>query len=150
MQANAGMVAQQPFDNFVDENQEDEPLEPWNISNLITDRFRISPPLTADVFNLLLQEHQEAGIERGMTSNGEPYSPTSPLQLQFNESDSDIGNDNGRNASHNERQIMLGLQCTLTMFSGKRRRGGTLASTQTVVIVYIFSGDEEQTKFKKT
>lgn len=61
------------------DNFEESPPELQNISNIITNRFRISPPMYADIFNPFLQASIGHDLERGIPTTEELYSPTFPL-----------------------------------------------------------------------
>lgn len=119
-----------------------------HISNFITNRFRISPPVFADVFNPLLQEQIGTGVEQA-TPTDELYSPTSPLQIYFSSYDSDEANDSRGLATPHNRQIVLGLQFTSTMFSGKRNRDGLLDRSQSADSVFLFTSTKHQIREKK-
>ena len=143
-----GLGAYHSGDNQMSDNIADSPPDLEHLSNFINDRFRLSPPIFADVFNPLLQEQIGAGFAQ-QTPNAGIYSPTSPLNMVFSSSGSDDSNINQGTATSNNRQLMLGLKCHSSSFSGKRRRDGLLQRSCSVDSFFVFTGSEEEIRRKK-
>lgn len=148
LQVSSGMTMEHHYDNFSGNDQENEPPELRSIHNRINDRFITSPALAGDDINASLQPDQEQGLHRDLDPSGEPYSPTSPLQLNLNSSNSDSSNEADWGESQVHRPIVLDLHCAAALFSGKRKRNGTNRA-QSVDSYFVFSGTEEQVKKKK-
>lgn len=71
------------------------------------------------------------------------------MQLNFNSTNSHDVHDYSDSVLLNDRQMVLGLQCTLDWFSRKGRRDGNLDRSQSVEIFFLFSGDDNQVQVKK-
>ena len=130
-----------------------EPDEFHHISLLINERFRISPPPIADVFNPLLQGHQTHQREniRPYVSD-EIYSPTSPLEiLQVNEMSSPLVNLPYENTHVTEppRALTTGNPVLASMFMGKRRRDDPSNQSQSLDSFFRFGNDEFEARMKR-
>lgn len=119
-----------------------------NISNFLSYRFRISPPVFADVFNSLLQEQIGTGLEHANHTD-DIYSPTSPLQINFSSSESKEDTDNKRTATSQNHQIVLGLQCNSDMFTSKHTRDGNLNHSRSADNIFMLTGTKNQFCVKK-
>lgn len=135
-------------DNLMADNFTETSSDLQNISQLISDRFRISPPVYADIFNPLLQE-QVHNARAHQHPSDEIYSPTSPLHLVFSSSDSEAHSYNQANTVSRNPQIVLGFQCQSVFFSGKSRRNGALERSRSADSIFLFTGNEEQIRRKK-
>lgn len=120
-----------------------EPTELRNISNLINQRFRLSPPLFADTFNPMLLQNNQLG------HSDEDYSPTSPLDINLSMDVSPPSTESITNHHQNvnPRQVVLGIPVTASMFTGKRRRDAPSAQSQSFDSFFKFDGDEFQARF---
>ncbi|KMT04157.1 hypothetical protein BVRB_8g186060 isoform A [Beta vulgaris subsp. vulgaris] len=120
-----------------------------NINTLLNDRFRISPPLHADIFNPLLQVNHQQGTEMVSSPSDDEYSPTSPLLYPLTDSDADMDYNSENDESSYDNQIVLGFPCTPAFLGGKRRRDGSPARAYSAESFFLFSGTEDQIKHKK-
>lgn len=130
-------------DNFVE-----NPPDLQNVSHLVNDRFRISPPVFADIFDPMLQE-QLGDTKAQENSNDALYSPTSPLQLDFLASVSDESSTAEAMVTSQHQQIVLGFQCQSVFFSRKSRRNGVLKRNRSAGSTFLFTGNEEQVRRAK-
>lgn len=143
------MIVAHQSDTYVGTSPDAELPELQNINNLLNDRFRISPPLNANIFNPLLQVTHEQGTETVSSPSDEDYSPTSPLLYPLTDSDVDMDYNTENEASSYDNQIVLGLPCTPAFLGGKRRRDGSPVRAYSAESFFIFSGTEDQIKQKK-
>lgn len=113
---------EQQTDNFREGFQESESAKLRNIANFINNRFRISPPFFADVFNPLLQANIGNGADRESTPPDENYSPTSPLNITWSDSSGSLGMDTDSDELTSAHPLVLALSAQPAMFSGKKKK----------------------------
>ena len=125
-----------------------EPQERRSTSSPVHDRSHMPSLSIAATTNHPLQvtHNEEPQIQH---HDGVPYSPTSPLQLNMQDSASDMRTEIVGDTSTVESQLVLAPQRTSEMFTGKKRRNGNHNRTQSVESYFIFAGDEDQVRRKK-
>lgn len=155
MQTFGHMHIEHQSDNFIEDNLHDEPRELRNISTLITDRFRLTPPPMADAFNPLLQGDNVVAHEDNPSTSADNYSPTTPLDITFTTSEEDdfqvdLGSQVNGEEITPQRAIVLALPISSATFSAKTRRSGQPRRPMSVDSALRFSTDDDQTKsFKR-
>lgn len=121
-----------------------DPEELLHIASMIHSRFRLSPPLLAYPFNPGLQVQVPYEIHGPSPNSERLYSPTSPLQL------SDVYSSSSEEfTTQLERQIVLGLPCSLPPFGEKNRRDGKLSRTRSMNRRLQYEDDLSQYKARK-
>lgn len=130
-----------------------EPDELRNISRIINNRFRISPPPVADYFNPILQgTHLTQDIPNEREADDALYSPTLPLDILHISNETrpttDTMYDNVQSDGSGPK-IVLALPVSATMFLGKKRRDASNSKSQSLHSYFCFGGDVFQAKLKR-
>ena len=145
---------EQQSDNIIEANLVNEPRELRNIDNLISDRFRLSPPPLADPFNPILQG--DIGVDRAddSSTSADNYSPTTPLVISFSSSKDDEAQITADSEVREgeilpSQSIVLALPASLAIFSAKTRRGGQVSRASSVDSSLRLPANAAQTRFFK-
>ena len=128
-------------------DQTTQPLPEFHtVSNITNNRFRVSPPPFADVFNPNLQEHNAPVL--GHDHADDIYSPTSPLHITFTSSDSEEVNNYEIADLQQQREVVLGLPVHYSTFGNKRRREEIIDRSHSMESFFIFAGTNDIIKRK--
>lgn len=96
-----------------------------------------------------MQDPTGTGDARNDSHEDDLYSPTTPLQINFSSSESEEAEDIRVIDAPQNHQIVLGLPCNSSVFTGKRRRDGVLHRSRSAESFFMFAGTALQVRQKK-